>query len=188
MGTGIRFEQDSVSPKSRIQAERLILGFLFFFSLLLFLTNCAGHIVSAQMRLEANPALTFGEVQADPDRYLGNIVIWGGVIIETENRQEATYIKMLQTPLRRGEVPMNAEASLGRFLIKSPRYLDPEIYSKGRKLTVAGEIIGKEVLPIGEISYTYPLLLAKELHLIEEIPSPVIYYPPPYWYYWRWYH
>jgi outer membrane lipoprotein len=159
--------------------------FLPAFSLLVlfFLVSCA-HVISEQMRATANVTLTFPEVQADPERYVGTVVIWGGIIIETENRTDGTYIKVLQTPLKQGEVPRDAEASQGRFLVKHPDYLDPEIYRKGRKLSVAGEISGKETLPIGEITYTYPLLLAKEVYLWQEI-APVRVYPPPfYWGYW----
>jgi outer membrane lipoprotein len=141
------------------------------------------------MRSVASKDLTFRVVQADPDRYIGKVVIWGGIIIETANRQDGTYMKVLQTPLDWGEKPKDAEASQGRFLLKYPTFLDKEIYRKGRKLSIAGEIIGKEILPIGEISYTYPFILAKELHLWKEVkPSSWTYPPPFYWNHWDLYY
>jgi outer membrane lipoprotein len=134
--------------------------------------------------------LTFEKVQAEPDRYVGNLVIWGGVIIETVNRQEGTYIKVLQTPLVSGEEPRDSETSRGRFLLRHTSYLDSEIYKKGRKLSVAGKIIGKEILPIGEVPYTYPLIMAEELHLWkEQKPDPwddYYYHHPHYWDYYDW--
>jgi len=96
---------------------------------------------------------------------------------------------VLQSPLDRIEEPMDAEHSQGRFIVKIDSYLDPEIYRKGRKVSVAGKIVGKEIHPIGEISYTYPLIVADEIYLWKEKrPYPWEYYPHPfYWDYWDWY-
>jgi outer membrane lipoprotein len=137
------------------------------------------------MRTAANKDLTFPEVQAEPDAYIGTVVIWGGIIIETDNHPDGTYIKVLQTPLDWREGPKNAEVSQGRFLLKYHGFLDKEIYKKGRRLSIAGEITGKEILPIGEISYKYPVILAKELHLWKDAKYSSWDYPPPYyWNYW----
>jgi outer membrane lipoprotein len=74
---------------------------------------------------------------------------------------------------------------------------------EGREITVAGEIAGREALPLAGIQYTYPVILAKEIHLWENRPpllslpllglSPVlgalrVPYGYPYWRYrpyWR---
>ena len=58
--------------------------------------------------------------------------------------------------------------SEGRFIIQTPGFLDPAIYSPGRKLTVAGTVAGKEVRPLGEIEYTYPIIEKRELYLWPE--------------------
>lgn len=44
-------------------------------------------------------------------------------------------------------------------------FLDPFVYSVGRQVTVAGILAGKEVHPLGEISYTYPIVTSRELYL-----------------------
>lgn len=61
------------------------------------------------------------------------------------------------------------------------------IYSKGREVTLAGEVKGKRVLPLGEIEYTYPLIAIKEIHLWPDESKGLI-YPYPYGYYPYWYH
>lgn len=172
---------------------------VLFFSLLIFflLFQSCAHSISKKMRGVADKDLIFRVVQADPHRYIGKVIIWGGIIIETANRQDGTYIKVLQTPLDWREEPEDPEISQGRFLLKYPAFLDKEIYRKGRKLSIAGEIIGKKILPIGEISYTYPFIMAKELHLWKEVKPSTLSYPPPffwnyrdmYYYYpgWRYY-
>jgi outer membrane lipoprotein len=180
--------------------RKVIFGYfripLFLLATLLVFQGCV-HVISKEMRERADKTLTFREVQTEPDRYVGKAVIWGGVIIETLNRQEGTFITVLQTPLVRGEEPRHADSSQGRFQLKHPSRLDPEIYKKGRKVSVAGKIIGKEVLPIGGLKYTHPLILAEELHLWKEKEVYAWkYYPYPYyrdyWYYygprWRFHH
>ncbi len=164
-------------------------SYLLFYSLiiLVFFQSCA-HAISKKMRNEVNKALTFKQVQSDPDRFIGKGVIWGGVIIETVNRKDGTYIMILQTTLSRGEKPQEAETSQGRFMVKYAVYLDSEIYKPGRKLSVAGEVFGKEIHPIGQISYTYPLLLAKELYLWKEVEPRAWRYPPPFYWHWPWYY
>ena len=175
-------KEDKQMMKSMFRKSRIL---LFLMSIFLVLQSCT-HVISKKMREQANRSLTFEEVQGEPDRYVGNSVILGGFIIETINRQDATYIKMLQTPLKWGEEPRDSEYSKGRFLLKHTSHLDPEIYKKGSRLSVAGKILGKEILPIGEISYTYPLILAEEIHLWKEQERYTgEYYPHSYyWDYW----
>lgn len=172
--------------KDRIKENQII----FILLGIIFLVQSCAHAISKKMRDQAIKDLTFLDIKGDPDRYIGKTVILGGIIIEVTNHKEGTSIKVLQTPIDSREEPQDPELSQGRFIIKTPSYLDPEIYRKGRKVSVAGKIIGKEVHPVGEISYTYPLIWAEEIHLWRErTPTyPWGYYPHPfYWDYWDWY-
>jgi outer membrane lipoprotein len=144
-----------------VKKERLMMKYvfgkyrilLFLIGTILVLQGCS-HVISKKMREQADRSLTFRELQAEPDRYAGNFMILGGLIIETINRQDATYITMLQTPLKRGEEPGDSDYSQGRFILKHTSRLDPEVYKKGNRLSVVGKILGKEILPIGELFYT----------------------------------
>jgi len=156
---------------------------VLFLCLILFLISNCAYPISRQLREEANKNLTFPTVLEDPTKYVGSIVIWGGKIIQTVNLKDGTEIMVLQIPLGARERPSDEEYSQGRFIAKSSQYLDPEIYKKGRRITVAGKIIGKERKPLGEIEYIYPLIEIKELHLwIRER----VYYGWPYWDYYPW--
>jgi outer membrane lipoprotein len=66
-------------------------------------------------------------------------------------------------------------------------FLDAAIYSEGREVTVAGEVKGKRVLPLGEIQYAYPLISIKELYLWPPKIKKGFFYPYPHWYYPWWY-
>jgi outer membrane lipoprotein len=130
------------------------------------LFSCA-HVISKELRDKAYGELPTSALFKDPDKFKGRIVILGGVIVSSTNAQEGTYIEVLQKPLDYSGRPEDTDASHGRFIIFSEGYLETAIYSQGREITVAGEVIGKELHPLGEIQYTYPLIKSKELHLFE---------------------
>ena len=159
----------------------LILFFLIF-------TGCA-PIISKQLKREVSKDITFKEVIKDPETYKGKVILLSGIILGCKNTKEGTLIEMLQKPAGMEGRPKGGDESDGRFLALYDGYLDTAIYSRGREATVAGEIKEKRRLPLGEIEYTYPLILIREIHLFkpkkEERFHP---YPYPYWWYppWGW--
>jgi outer membrane lipoprotein len=134
---------------------------------MLLLAGCA-HVISKEVLQEVDTSVSFVQVLKDPEVYRGKIVLFGGNVIETQNLSNKTLVVVLQRPLgSRGE-PSAGDVSEGRFIIQTPGFLDPAIYSPGRKLTVAGTVAGKEVRPLGEIEYTYPIIEKRELYLWPE--------------------
>jgi len=161
-------------------AHRRFPRFLLF-SLFLFLLSSCAYPISKELRQEARKDLTFSMVLQNPTAYVGSIVLWGGRIIEILNHSDGSEIIVLETPLDYEEMPEAAKYSHGRFIAKTSKFLDPEIYKKGKKITLAGEIIGKETKPLGKGQYTYPVVMIKELHLWKKIRTYA--YPPYYgWY------
>lgn len=151
------------------------------------LSGCA-HVISREMRNQAEKDVSFPQVFRDPDAYRGKIVIWGGKIIETLNREGSTLIRILQIPLDFEGMPGDEETSQGRFLAQKTGYVDPEIYRRGRLVTVAGEVIGWQVEPLGAMEYRYPLVEVREIHLWRTHPYDCGPFGPPcgpwYDYYW----
>jgi outer membrane lipoprotein len=158
-----------------------VLSFLIIIGLIFWLTGCA-HVISSEMRAKARNDLPFSAVHANPEAYAGEIIIWGGKIIDTLNEKDQTLIKVLQIPIDYTGMPEDEEMSLGRFVAQVRGYADPEVYRKGRMLTVAGRIVGKRVEPLGEMEYAYPLIEAQETYLWKSYPMPYGPYPGPYWY------
>ena len=161
---------------------------LFLCVLLAGLAACAP--LSQEVRREAESSAPFAEIQKNPDAFKGTVVIWGGLIIETANRQDSTALKVMQTALDFQSRPMDLDRSEGRFIVIVEKFLDPDIFKRGREITVGGEITGRETHPIGEIRYAYPVVRAKEVKLWEQrVPyPPYYYYDPWYWgppYPWR---
>ncbi len=158
-----------------IRGRILKMGFVF---LLATLVGCS-YPMSKEVRQEARLDLTFPQALENPAAYKGSTVIWGGSIIQTINRADGTDIIVLETPLESQERPQGERYSQGRFIVRSPKFLDPEIYKNGRKITVAGDIIGQDSRPLGQIQYNYPVVEAKELYLWN--PETYANYPPPYY-------
>jgi outer membrane lipoprotein len=158
------------------------------------IASCAP--LSSEIMRQVDESLTYQVVQQDPQRYSGKTVLWGGVIIETINKMDVTVMKVGQTELDFEKRPQTLDRSAGRFLVRSAGFLDPAIYREGREITVAGEVAGKEILPLGDTQYSYPVILAKEIYLWEKRKPyypygwdypygwygyPYGWYPPYYW-------
>jgi len=122
--------------------------------------------------------VTLDAVQTNPARFIGTKVVWGGIILNSENLEEVTEIEVLETELSFDERPKNG-SSRGRFIIQSPGYLDTNIYSKSKKITVAGTVKGVERRKIGKMAYPYPIITPIEIRAFEPLPE---YYRDPYSY------
>jgi len=157
------------------------MGWLLF--VILLLPSCAPTI-SKQLRQQVEPGLTFARLAADPEAYKEKIIILGGVIAQTTPKPGQTELEIVQKKLDYFNEPESTDASEGRFLVIADGFLDPLIYQKDRRITVAGEVLGAEVRPLGEVEYHYPVIKAREMKLWPKFkPTP----PPPYWgypYYW----
>jgi outer membrane lipoprotein len=152
-----------------ISRNNVLPWFLTVMAMLL-LGGCA-HVISKQVLKEVDTKVTFAQVAKAPDAYKGKTVLFGGDIIETKNLPDKTLIVVLQHPLGTRDKPAAGDVSEGRFIIQAPGFLDPAIYSPGRKITVAGKVVGKDVRPLGEIEYTYPIIEKRELYLWPEEKS-----------------
>jgi outer membrane lipoprotein len=151
-------------------------------------------VISHQVRSEANPPVPFQTLIRDADKFLGQTVILGGYILETKNLQSQTILKVLQTPLRLGDDPDLKKRSQGRFMVYHKGFLDPEVYSKGQVITVAGRVIGTAVEKIGDEQIQYLKIENREIYLWSNYTNKPLYYYPwpyphhrtlyPYWYWW----
>lgn len=153
-------------PNSHPAAVRF--GFLIL--LLTTFAACAPSI-SKQIRQQADQSLSFPVLAADPDAYKGKIVILGGVIAQTTPKPGQTELEIVQKPLDYFNEPETTDRSAGRFLVIADRFLDPLIYKKDRKITVAGEVAGSEVRKLDELDYLYPVIKSQELKLWPQ-PTP----------------
>src|SRR3990170_4816182 len=162
-----------------------------FAGLLLFITGCAS-VISENILKQAELNVTVPMVQADPKAHIGRKVVWGGLIISTENLEDKTLIEVFQTRLDSTQSPTREPlANGGRFIVSIEGYADPLIYREKKGITAAGVIAGIETKKIGRMDYAYPVLKPMETHLFDMEEAA---YPPPYYqyrmyqpYYWPYY-
>jgi outer membrane lipoprotein len=155
-----------------------------FLAVTLFILNGCAVTPSRQFRKQVGESIAFEELVKNAGAHQGRKVILGGRILETENKPQTTLITLLQAPLDSQNKPRSRDLSEGRFMARVQGFLDPEIYSKGRELTVAGTVLETLEQPLGNRVYPYPVIEAAEFHLWpkERECEPT----HPYWWYYPW--
>lgn len=104
--------------------------------------------------------------QASNGNVSGTQVRWGGVIIETEPGPQNTCFYVLGKPLDSSDArPQAARDSTGRFVACKHGFYDPEVYVKGREVTVTGTLQGVVTRKVGDYEYPYPRVDASVVHL-----------------------
>lgn len=167
-----------INPTAHSLNEHLRMKKLFVIIFILFLTSGCAHIISQETLKKTDAQITFKMLLSEPDAYKGRVVLVGGEIIETTNTQEGTLITVMQKPLDKFGIPVEKDISEGRFIISYPGFLEPKIYAPGKKITVAGEVIGSKKMALGKMEYLYPLLLPMEMKLTEDpVPLTEVYMP-----------
>jgi outer membrane lipoprotein len=147
----------------------------------LMLTACASQIPPTIREAPAdNPSLE--AVRRNAADYLQRRVRWGGRLIETENRENATWLTVLSASLSKDGKPRAGDDSAGRFIAIVPEFLDPKVYAADRKVTVTGTLLRTEIRLVGEFPYSYPLVQAQSWYLWPEESETPDGYPYPVWY------
>ena len=138
----------------------------------LFLATGCASVISKSVLDKVDRNVTFQSLKANPDQFTGRVVVFGGQILATTAKQSETWVEVLQKPLDSSDKPEDTDVSYGRFLILFQGFADPAIYHSGRKITVAGEVQGKKVLPLNQIEYTYPVIIPREHHILRPEDGP----------------
>jgi outer membrane lipoprotein len=157
---------------------------IFFSGMLLLLSGCA-HILSDEALHSVDPTVEYAQVKADPEAWRGSTLVLGGRIIEVKNERSGTTLEILRYSLDRSGYPTTVDEAGGRFLARTDRFLDPEVYEAGRLVTLAGTLEGSETRPVGGVDYAYPVFRVGELRLLREpyrsYPYAPYYYGYPYY-------
>ena len=177
--------------KMKLKTPITVAGWL---ASILFLTACSTHIPPEIKQPQVgSPSLE--QVIEQAETYTSQKVRWGGVILNTENKQKSSWLTLIAFPLSdRGE-PQTSDQSPGRFIAIVDDFLEPLVYSRERKITVIGRLLRTETLKIGEFPYQYPVIQVEHFYLWPPEPEPaVVDYPPDWWYdpwynpYYPWYY
>jgi len=135
--------------------------------------------------MEGSPSIT--QVRAHADRYISQKVRWGGVIVNTENKDNSSQLMIVAFPLDDDGEPQVTDQSLGRFIAMDDEFLEPLVYSSDRMITVVGTVLRTETLDVGEFPYEYPVIQVEHSYLWPVPVEPDYRDYPPYWWYDPWY-
>jgi outer membrane lipoprotein len=122
-------------------------------------------VISKNLRRQAEPIRGFEEVRDNPGVFKGKTVILGGEIVETRVAPDRTTLVVLERRLDAWEEPKGDDPSDGRFMVRASHFLDPIVYAPGRKVTVAGTVVGVETEPVGQAPYRYVVLQGEQVYL-----------------------
>lgn len=156
----------------------------------LFIAACS--VMPAAVRNEAISGVPFPTLVRDASRYVGKTVILGGYVVEVQNEHDISRIMAVQAPLGMGDEPKSKDLSRGRLILEYKGFLDPEVYTKDRKITVAGTLIGSSAIEKHQVQFPYVRVAMTEIHLwekekpIQELPYWYNWPPYPYYYPWGW--
>ena len=162
-------------------------------TLCLMLFSCAPVLNRAYMQ-EGEREVSFQELRVHADQYIGKLFILGGVIVRTKFTEPGSQIEAMHVQVDGYGYFEESGRSEGRFLALAPQemVLDPIVYQRGRRITLAGVFAGIRKGKIDEIEYVYPFFQIKQVYLWpkERRSYPANYYDPwfypyPYPYYYR---
>jgi outer membrane lipoprotein len=126
------------------------------------LAACGGGI-SRQAREQVTYTGSFADLQQNPAKYKGVVVLLGGKVVEPLAKEGVTELAVLQLELGSRDRPLDNDQTQGRFLVRSTQFIDPAIFPPGTFVTVVGRLQGSQVRSIGQMAYTYPVIEPVEL-------------------------
>lgn len=134
--------------------------------------------------LQGNYPTNVTSLSAQQGNANGTQVRWGGEIISTEPGQQSTCFYVLGHPLDDQARPTlgNANDSQGRFVACRSGFYDPEVFTRGREITVTGTVQGSMTRKVGDYDYSYPRVEANVVYLWPKRPLVVNYPYGPGWY------
>lgn len=112
-------------------------------------------------------------------------VRWGGVVLETRPEEDFTCFEVLSRQLNKSMRPVYSDQDGGRFIACKPGFYDPEVFEKGREVTLTGEILYMDTRKVGEYDYRYPVVDIKFMSLWPVRRERLYVYGPYYPYYWH---
>jgi len=158
------------------------------------LLSCS--VMSKELKDQAIGQPPFKEIVQQVQRYRGDTVIVGGYVIKVENKARKSIVEAVQAPLKYRDEPGAKDLSQGRLVITVDGFLDPEVYTKNRKITVAGKVTGSSEDTPDAAQYPFLRVDVLELYLwpiSKASPNRYPYDDPFYpfgfpWYWYRPYH
>ncbi len=148
----------------------------------LVLASCTTPVLNRNYLLEGNREVSFTAIRENPEEYKGTLYIFGGVIVRTKLTVAGSLIEAIHVPVDGSGYFRDNGRSEGRFLALMPKdgpMLDPAVFHRGRRVSLAAEFVDTRKAKIDDMDYVYPVFLIKQIYLW---PHERYYYFSPYYY------
>lgn len=112
-----------------------------------------------------NNAVTPNNAVTEIEKYRNEKVMWGGVLVTSQNLEKTTVLEILAYPLDSEYRPETDKKAYRRFIAVYGGYLETADFAPGRLVTILGELVEIKKGRIGEMEYDYPRVSTMEVHL-----------------------
>jgi outer membrane lipoprotein len=156
---------------------------LFFCAGIFILSSCTAPVLYKGYMQEGSRTVSFAALRENPGEYEDRLFILGGVIVRTRLVEAGSQIEALHVPVDNSGYFEESGRSEGRYLALLPKdgaMLDPAIYRRGRRVTLAAEFVDVRKGKIDEMDYAYPVFRIKQVYLWPK--ERLYYYPPPFYF------
>lgn len=121
--------------------------------------------IPTDIQKNALPAMPFSTLIKQAGQYIGETVILGGYVLEVRNLKTETRITAIQVPLDEEWKPTSRDLSQGIIIVKYKGLLDPKVYAKDSKITVAGDLLSSSATKNYPLQYPTVELRLIHIHL-----------------------
>lgn len=129
------------------------------------------HVIPEHLEGQVNQQLSFKQIRENPEAYKGELVAVGGEVLSIDRKQDRTRIEVLQLPLTDDLIPVDRRTKTqGRFVAVSGGRdpLDPAVLEQGTAISLVGEVLGSEMIQVGQDEKPGPVLGIKDLTIWDE--------------------
>ena len=141
-------------------------------------------VMSQEITNQALPSWPLDQLIRDIEQLKGQTVVLGGYVVSVENLKNQSRIVVVQAPLGLGQRPKSKDKSQGRLILHYKGFIDPEVFTKDRQITVGGRILNSSAKD-GQAAYPYLAIEVNQIHLW---PKPRPEQRDPFWdddFFWR---
>lgn len=135
-------------------------------------TGCSSyHVIPEELEGKVNTNKPLREVAQQPSAHGGELVAWGGEVLQATRMKDATRLEVLQIPLNDDLIPAGERGeSQGRFLAfdRQGEILDPAVVKEGTKVTIVGEVQSPVSMTSDAGLQQYPSLAIRDMTIWEQ--------------------
>ncbi len=131
--------------------------------LLLLISACASKPLLDLQGINRN--VTPDDARTDIALHQNENVLWGGIIVASQNLEPGSKLEILAYPLASNLRPNTEQRAYSRFIADYDKYLETVDFAAGRLVTLTGTLIDLQAGKIGDMEYQYPHVNAHEIHL-----------------------